>query len=202
MKYSTVIGALAGLALAGVASAQIWATQTHLYTPGTQEDGSPLPLERTDTSKALGVPENDDSFPININFVSLGFGGSLTLSFGQQFKDNIYWYETTWNASTGHFEHANLFVGSGNDPSTATYYLVDNLSNLIEGVPASLATVQGNTGIGAWDYVRFVDTSSFIGLPDADGWDVDGVGADPVPAPGAAALLGLGGLVATRRRRA
>lgn len=201
MKKATIIGALGVLSLASAANAQIWATQAHLYTPGTQEDGSPLPVERTDTSKALGVPENDDSFPDTINFVSLGFGGSLVLSFGQQFKDNIYWYETTWNAATGHFEFADLFVGSGSDPSTASYYFVGNLSNLIEGVPSSLATVQNNTGISAWDYVKFVDTSSFIGFPFADGWDIDGVGADPVPAPGAAALLGLGGLLAARRRR-
>ena len=201
MQNRMMIVAVGALSLAGAANAQIWATQAHLYTPGTQEDGSALPVERTDTSKALGIPENDDSFPDHINFVSLGFGGSLVLSFGQPFKDNIYWYETTWNANTGHFEHANLFVGSGNDPSTASYYLVANLSNLIEGVPASLATVQGNTGISSWNYVKFVDTSSFIGLSYADGWDVDGVGADPLPAPGAAALLGLGGLLAARRRR-
>ncbi len=201
MKKVTWIGALAMLSIAGAAQAQVWASAAHNYLPGTQEDGSALPVERTNTANALGAPQDDDSFPDTINFVSLGFGGQLTLSFGEQFKDNIYWYETTWNASTGHFEHADLFVGSGADPLSATYYLVGSLSNLIEGVPMSLATVQGDTGIGAWDYVKFVDTSSFIGLPYADGWDIDGVGADPIPAPGAAALMGLGGLLAARRRR-
>mgnify|MGYP007071000736 CR=1 FL=1 len=160
MQNRLMIVAVGALSLAGAANAQIWATQAHLYTPGTQEDGSALPVERTDTSKALGIPENDDSFPDHINFVSLGFGGSLVLSFGQPFKDNIYWYETTWNANTGHFEHANLFVGSGNDPSTASYYLVANLSNLIEGVPASLATVQGNTGITHWKVLNGAPATS------------------------------------------
>lgn len=201
MKTMKVIGALAMISLAGAAQAQIWASAAHNYVQGLQEDGSPLPLDRTNTANALGAPQNDDSFPDTINFVSLGFGGQLTLSFGEQFKDNIYWYETTFGASFGHFEYADLYVGTGANALSATYHFVGNLSNLVEGVPASLATVQGNTGINAWDFVKFVDTSSFIGLPYADGFDIDGVGADPIPAPGAAALLGLGGLLAARRRR-
>ncbi|MBL8760835.1 MAG: hypothetical protein JNL50_05970 [Phycisphaerae bacterium] len=201
MKKVTLIGALAMVSLAGAAQAQIWASAAHNYLPGTQEDGSALPVDRTNTANALGVPQNDDSFPDTINFVSLGFGGQLTLSFGEQFKDTIYWYETTFGASFGHFEFADLYVGTGADALSATYHHVANLSNLVEGVPVSLATVQGNTGIFAWDFVKFVDTSSFIGLPYADGFDIDGVGADPIPAPGAAALLGVGGLLAARRRR-
>ncbi len=110
MKTMKVIGALAMISLAGAAQAQIWASAAHNYVQGLQEDGSPLPLDRTNTANALGAPQNDDSFPDTINFVSLGFGGQLTLSFGEQFKDNIYWYETTFGASFGHFEYADLFA--------------------------------------------------------------------------------------------
>ena len=47
------------------------------YAPGLRKDGTPILGERSDPANALGAPQGNDS----VNFVSLGFGGSLVLGF-------------------------------------------------------------------------------------------------------------------------
>lgn len=54
------------------------------YQKGTKNNGSPLDANRTDPSKALGVPENDDTY----NFVTLGFDGSIILQFNNAILNN------------------------------------------------------------------------------------------------------------------
>lgn len=55
-----------------------FATNVVSYTEGTKLDGSPLAFARTDAFKALGQPEDNDTY----NFVTLGYGGELVLEFG------------------------------------------------------------------------------------------------------------------------
>src|SRR5690606_35464247 len=53
------------------------------YVQGTKKNGSALPDSRTHWDRALGTPQFSDAStsPENNNFVSLGYGGSITLCF-------------------------------------------------------------------------------------------------------------------------
>jgi len=46
------------------------------YLPGNRKNGLPLPESRSNPMKALGAPQENDSY----NFVALGFGGSIEIS--------------------------------------------------------------------------------------------------------------------------
>lgn len=54
-----------------------YATEVVSYLPTKRNDGSNIPAERMETTRALGAPEGDDA----LNFVSLGFGGEIVLKF-------------------------------------------------------------------------------------------------------------------------
>jgi hypothetical protein len=56
-----------------------YASQVVSYAPAKRKDGSLIPLERRNPSMAIGQPQNNDA----LNFVSLGFGGEITLMFSQ-----------------------------------------------------------------------------------------------------------------------
>src|SRR3954467_1571321 len=93
MRFVTVFAAVAAaiLVAVGVASAGSpdgaagpWADSVVQYTPGLNAVGTAVLSERSDPNAALGVPEakagNDDPIPTG-TFVSLGYGGSITLGF-------------------------------------------------------------------------------------------------------------------------
>lgn len=48
------------------------------YNPAKRKDGSVLPTQFTQVENALGTPTDSD-LPGAINYVSLGFGGDITL---------------------------------------------------------------------------------------------------------------------------
>lgn len=87
----------------------------------------------------------------------------------------------------------------------------DQASVFVNGVQEYLS--DGSSG-GDWRPVS-LDLNAYSGLSDVEitfnlfttavvervGWYIDDVGITAIPAPGALALLGLGGLAATRRRR-
>jgi hypothetical protein len=59
---------------------------------------------------------------------------------------------------------------------------------------------------GPFTYLALIDTSKAVGSESFDGFDVDSVGVQPVPAPATlgllgAGLLGLGGLARWRKAR-
>ena len=56
-----------------------YASQVVSYAPAKRKDGSLIPIERRNPSMAIGQPQNNDA----LNFVSLGFGGEITLMFSQ-----------------------------------------------------------------------------------------------------------------------
>ena len=47
------------------------------YIEGVQSNGAPLPNDRDNPNKAVGAPEDSDTY----NFVTLGYGGSIILGF-------------------------------------------------------------------------------------------------------------------------
>ena len=143
------------------------------YSFGTSADGlstTPVPA-RGISGNALGAPQNDDGG--TINFVSLGFGGSITLAFSQPFGDgegiDLSISETSFgNPSCGAYpEYADVFVSQ--DGCNWVQVADNQCHNFDVELPDNIS----------WGlYVRIVDASnpaSFKGNDDA--YDVDGVTA-------------------------
>lgn len=201
---TVIAGAIAAsaslAATATTASADvIYATSVESYTPGLQKNGQQVELARRDPTKALGAPINNDT----MNFVSLGFGGELTLGFDQPFAPiSVTVTETTWGTIGNHLERADIFVGYHDVDNILQWLFAGSVMNTHDNTPIDISHL-ANTA-PAFTLVRIVDTTP--GLPTTssyDGFDVDGVAviAAPVPAPGAAALAALGMIAAAPRRR-
>src|SRR5262245_10148107 len=87
----------AGLVLsagATVNAAEIFATRIEQFTQAMQADGLPVTPERSNPNLALGNPISG-ARP-NIDFVTLGLGGSIVLGFEEPFATSLRIYETTW----------------------------------------------------------------------------------------------------------
>jgi len=82
------------------------------------------------------------------------------------------------------------FSGTGSPRTSLTDTAITNLNNMLNG-----ANPGDQAGAFQWDLVLAAGQS-------LGGRVTKGYNFDPIPAPGALALLGLGGLVAARRRRA
>lgn len=88
------------------------ATEFLSYTMGESSTGGPIEVQRTDPTKALGFPENDNTY----NFVSLGYGGELIVGFNQLVMNgpgpDIRVFETTFNNEIcdSYTETAEVFV--------------------------------------------------------------------------------------------
>ncbi len=144
------------------------ATSVVNYTAGTRMDGSQIPPERMNPNKALGTPENNAT----LNFVSLGYGGSLTLAFDGAVPnmdgDDIQIVETTFGSFTCDNYQESVLVEVSVD--NITYY------------PLGSVCLDGSVDIGdasvELDFINFVrlinDDANTI---TSDGYDVDGVRA-------------------------
>ena len=144
------------------------------YQPATRKNGRPIPVNRNDPNRALGDPQENDTF----NFVSLGIGpggeqgGSLTLGFAVTIFDgpgpDLRVVETSFRnpVCDAYPERAEVYVSA--EP-TGPYVLLGetcldgNFDLAAAGVPFA-------------NYVKLVDVSDrtrFSG--QADGYDVDAV---------------------------
>lgn len=204
MNTITRIAALGAFSLVAAAGANagimVYATDVADFSPGLRKDGKALPAVRADPTKALGAPDLTDT----LNFVSLGFGGSLTLTFDTLFTQSVTVWETTWgNNPAGHPESADVFVGMGATHDVADWWLAGTVHNTADGLPISLSHIFNEHGVDVFRFVRIVDTSDpSKHSGSGDGFDVDGVGVFAViPAPGAGAMLAGAMLLGLRRRR-
>lgn len=178
----------------------VYATNVEGFTQGPADGGSVEPV-RSNPLNALGAPQNNNT----VNFVSLGQGGSLILSFGTMFHNQVIVTETTYPPINQHFESAQVWVGVGSTAATATWWLAGTVLNTADNTPMSLAGAHSASGLSAFKYVKIVDTTNFATSTSYDGFDVDAVGvlATTVPTPASVTLASLGGvLIAARRRRA
>lgn len=188
---------MAGAALAVTATAgnaAVYATNVIDFNLGTCRNGSNFEacnpaIGRHQAQRALNAPDG--------KFVSLGYGGDLTLGFGVSgIVKEVKTWEVTYSAA---------------DPDNYHLEAVDVYA-VLSGVTSYIGRIlaQGGsgsiTGAFAFDSIKLVDatfeqygtaTSSF------DGFDVDAVSVAAVPLPAAGVLLlaGLGGLAAMRRRK-
>jgi uncharacterized surface protein with fasciclin (FAS1) repeats len=143
-----------------------YATEVTAFNQGTMKNGNPVHISRSNPESALGVPQNTNT----VNFVSLGFGGSLTLKFDYVVFDNegfdIQIVETSYG-----------------NPSCAQYPERANVEGSLNGtdwidlnVSACQDVMVDINLIGALQYIRITDRSNasqFSG--SADAYDVDGV---------------------------
>jgi hypothetical protein len=136
------------------------------YTPGTRANGTPIVAARTNPANALGAPQGTDV----INFVSLGFGGTLTVKFPYVIFDNPAANDLSVTETT-----------FGN-PSCASYPERAEFEGSLDGINwTSLGELclDGQLDVaaaGSIQYLRITDrtaASSFSG--SADGYDVDGI---------------------------
>jgi len=81
------------------ADTDLWADRVEEYTPKGE-----ISEDRMDEEKALHEAQDDDSFSQTPNFVSLGFGGSITLEFDNVIPNgsgyDIEVFETTYGSPT------------------------------------------------------------------------------------------------------
>jgi hypothetical protein len=145
------------------------ATQVVEYVQGTRANGGAIPLNRTDEYQALGEPEGTDAMV----FVTLGYNGSITLSFGgavpNEAGPDIEVVETSFNTAgcAAYPEYADVYVSQNGVDFfyTSTVCKSDNLVDI------------DDAGQG-WDYVNYVKlVNNNLLTTTPDGYDVDGVRA-------------------------
>lgn len=142
------------------------ATEVVEYVEGTSSNGGSIALDRTDASQALGDPERVDQ----LVFVSLGYGGSLTLAFDGYIPNeagaDIEIVETTYNNSS-----------CSSYPELADVYV--SLDGVTWAFAKTVCRADGFVDIsdaGSFSHVNFVkivNNDDLSSTPDA--FDVDGV---------------------------
>jgi hypothetical protein len=154
----------AGTATAGHATVY-YAAEVVSYTPGVFESVWPY---RDDPASALGAADGD--------FLSLGIGGEIVLSFGIGFHTGGLIYEETYYSRSNHKESADIYASSDG----VTWDLVASVTN------ASGATSYDVSG--SYSLLKIVDTSDITGST-FDGFDLDAISVT-APLPAAGLLLG------------
>ena len=97
---------------------------------------------------------------------------------------------TTWTAPGGSFDWTSPIA-------TATAAAVDgNAAGLVSGLGGTISSLTWDVGDTLW--IRWIENND---AGNDHGLAIDNFSFSAVPAPGAAALLGLGGLLVARRRR-
>ncbi|MEX1188511.1 MAG: DNRLRE domain-containing protein [Bacteroidia bacterium] len=145
------------------------------YEPAKQNDGIVLPDSRIIAGKALGVPQNNDNTvgEDDYNFVSLGFGGSITLRMSGPIANgegnDLKVTETTFGTSSGNCTRY---------PETIMAFASQDACNWVY-LGRGCQDTEFDLGELDWaEFVKLVDASptdaSYNGSV-ADGYDVDGV---------------------------
>jgi hypothetical protein len=137
------------------------------YVEGTTMNGGAIAPGRDDASNALGEPQRSDE----LNFVSLGYGGSITLAFDgavpNEEGDDIEVVETTYNNALceDYNERADVFVSQDgiNFFFARTVCRLDNFVDISDADPE----------LECINFVRIVNNGDLTDSPD--GFDVDGV---------------------------
>ncbi|MBU0975611.1 hypothetical protein KJ918_02325, partial [Patescibacteria group bacterium] len=152
-----------------------WAGSVENFIPGLRKDGSAVLAARSNPDTALGIP--DATTNPDTGFVSLGFGGSLSLEFAFPIADvdgeDLSFYEVTNGRKSYPQEKAMIEVSqNGTDWLSAGEITNDNAVEYLDF---------GSTGLAWIKYVRITDTTdSSIHSSNADGYDLDAVDASSI----------------------
>jgi len=146
------------------------------FNQGPNNLGGPVITGRSNPMMALGQPQNVDIESGAINFVSLGFGGNITLKLENKIEvlpiTTLSIYETTWN-----YTNCNIY-GEKAEISVS----VDNIDFKVLGTTClnnNTVFDVSQSGLDSIQYIKIVDisnTSQFSGFTFvSDGYDVDGI---------------------------
>jgi len=140
------------------------------YLPGLTNGGNPLPPDRNDPTKVLDQPLVDEDA---LNFVSLGYGGEITLIFGPTVLavpgyPELRLVETSYTSPDciDYPEHVDVFVSEDD----VTYYYIGRFCQGTDSL--EFGDVTPLTEVA---FVRIVDVTPHFGSPDTDGYDVNGM---------------------------
>ncbi|MGB3608562.1 T9SS type A sorting domain-containing protein, partial [Psychroserpens sp.] len=140
------------------------------YNPGNLKNGGPITdTNRTDPSKALGAPQDDNT----LNFVSLGYGGTITIGFDGAVLNgegnDIAVLETTFNNATFDQYPESAMVEVSQDGEN--YYMIGtDVTNAFGEFDISDATET----LAFIRFVRLTDTTP-ADSQSTDGYDLDGI---------------------------
>ncbi|MBL0743706.1 kelch repeat-containing protein [Chryseolinea lacunae] len=151
------------------------------FTAGKTKNGKAIDPLRADASKALGAPQENDTY----NFVSLGFGGTITLELEQQlyddgtYKPDFILVETSFGradekcySDAGVFNYPESAVVQVSPDGTQWRSLPDSYCR------TSFIDISSVIDAG-FPYVKFIRVKDFTNkeLFDnaADGFDLDGI---------------------------
>jgi hypothetical protein len=143
------------------------------FNQGFTNGGTPVLSNRSDPSKALGSITDSDIETGMPNFVSLGFGGTIILDFGQLIpvdpNTGIRVIETTFGyRCTSYPETGNVLASKDGIDYVYINQTCGNEGNVMSPYPL----------IDSIRYIQIVDVSPisrFIAFIGADAYDLDGV---------------------------
>jgi hypothetical protein len=136
------------------------------YKPGRRKNGTPVHSSRANANLAIGVPSMDD---LAINFVALGFNGSIILKFDfavfNKEGNDLMVIETSFGA-----------------PDCQSYSEEAYFEGSLDGInwtPLGTVCLDGSLDLGsmiALQYIRVTDRSPMSLFNNtADGYDLDGI---------------------------
>ncbi|MBG6133098.1 exonuclease III [Aquimarina sp. EL_43] len=140
------------------------------FNQGKRKDGGRISRLRSKTKRALGTPREKRYF----NFVSLGFGGSITIELNNEIFDNVDTNEFAVFESTGFFDNipCNYYPESAEVFASQDGIEFVSLGTTCQDGEFDLAT--GN--LRSAKYIKVVDTSDKASFPwFADGYDLDAI---------------------------
>jgi len=145
------------------------ATEVLEYIEGVRNNGGAIAENRTDATQALGAPEGIDQ----LVFVTLGYGGSITLGFDGAVPnfdgDDLEIVETSFGnpGCASYPEYANVYVSQNG----VDFFFAETVCKSDNTVDISAA----GQGFDYITLVKIVNTDSLTSTPDA--YDLDGVRA-------------------------